>query len=173
MHEVQYVNVCRSICMAMVLVVLTSATANADASWGSSTSPSVKTITLGSPLSLVLKQLGQPLKTVAVQPSEMGMPASQDLYYEGVVIGVYPSSPDREAHVWSVRVTGENVAIYPGIFVGMTRDELVDLLGPPYSDEARDDARWMFWRAPEPVAIFHLRLKNNRVIEFAMMEDWS
>jgi hypothetical protein len=155
------------------LIPLVSAAADVDSTWKYSAPPSIKTITLGSPACLVFKQMGHPLKKVDIPPSDMGMPVSQNLYYKGVVIGVYPSEQEMEPHVWSVMVTGKDIVIYPGIAVGMTSDELIKLLGKPYSDEERDDARWLFWTAPEPVGIFHVRIRNDRVIEFAMMEDWS
>lgn len=86
---------------------------------------------------------------------------------------MYRSSAEKEPHVWSVRVNGEKIVIYPGITIGMRRDELITLLGKLYSEEMRQDELWLHWVAPDPVEIFHVRIKNGRVIEFAMMEDWS
>lgn len=146
---------------------------NSEGEWRYPAAPSIKTITIGSPMSLVLEKLGLPLRKVGIPPSEMGMPQSQELYYGGLAIGVYPSAEGEEPHVWSVRVTAVKAAIYPGIIIGITRQELIQLLGKPDSDENRDDGQWLFWTAQKPVNSFHVRLDDNRVVEFVMMEDWS
>jgi hypothetical protein len=163
--------------MAIVLLVImplaSVAEADSENQWKYPAAPSIKTITIGSPTSLVLKELGPPLRKLGIPPSEMGMPESQDLYYTGLVIGVYASAEGEEPHVWSVHVTSNKVVIYPGITIGMTKRELIQLLGKPDSDENRDNGQWLFWTAPEPVNSFHIHLKNNRVVEFVMMEDWS
>lgn len=141
--------------------------------WRYPSAPSIKTVTMGSPVSLVFKKLGPPLKRIDIPPSEMCMPASQNLRYNGFTIGVYRSENGKEARVWSVSVTGKKVIIYPGIVIGMTRKQLIQLLGNSYSDETREDGQWLFWTTPKPVEMFHVRLSNDRVIEFSMREDWS
>lgn len=157
----------------LAITLLAAADGYAENEWTFPAGPSVETITMGSPVSLVLKKLGTPLRKVSVPPSEMGMPESQDLHYKGIVIGVYRSSGGQEPRVWSLRVNGEEVVVYPGITIGMTKQELIMLLGKPDSDEIREDGQRLFWTAPEPVEIFYVRLRHDRVIEFAMMEDWS
>lgn len=164
-----------SIRLALLLLLCAPLASRAgdEAKWRYPAPPSIRSVTLGSPLSLVLKEMGQPLQRIALPPSEMGRPASQDLVYDGFTLGVYPTRQGDEPHVWSVRVTGTGVVVYPGVTIGMTKEELVHLLGKPNSDEAREDAQWMFWAVPEPVGMFHVRLSNGRIIEFSMLEDWS
>ena len=159
---------------AFVLLVITLvASADIYAEWQFPAAPSIKTVTMGSPASLVLEKLGPPLRIVSVPPSEMGRPASQDFHYRGIIIGAYRSPDEKESHVWSVQVDGKEVVIYPGISIGMSRHELITLLGTPDSDEKREDGQWLFWTTPEPIEIFYVKLRNDRVIEFVMMEDWS
>ncbi len=157
----------------VILVPLFSFAVNDEQNWKFPHVPSVKSITIGSSNSQVLKVLGQPTKRRKLPPSEVGIPASEEFHYPGFILGLYRSENEKEPHVWFVHVIGKGPTVYPGIKIGMTKKELVELLGEPYSDDARADGQWMFWRVPDPVEIFHVRLKNNRVVEFKMAEDWS
>lgn len=164
---------CIKVSLLLTIAASFGSWASSEKDWKYPALPSVKTVTLGSPLSLVFKQLGPPSKKTEVPPSEMGMPASQNLQYDGLTIGVYQSETEDEPHVWLMRATGRKLLIYPGITIGMTKQQLIRLLGIPDSDETREDGQWLFWTAPEPVGSFHVRLSEDRVIEFTMLEDWS
>jgi hypothetical protein len=159
--------------LAILLAMPFISSASDEESWKYRAPPSVKTITLGSPVSIVFKKMGSPEKILNLPPSEMGMPASQQLIYPGMTIGAYRSDKKMEAHVWSVKVTGKQVVIYPGITIGMTKEALIKLLGKPYSEESRESGQWLVWISPEPVLMFHVILKNNRIVKFEMAEDWS
>lgn len=58
--------------LVLAIMMLASAASYAETKWKYPGVPSIKTITMGSPVSVVLEKLGAPQKRVTVPPSEMG-----------------------------------------------------------------------------------------------------
>lgn len=141
--------------------------------------PAVKGVSLGAQESQVLQVLGRPHRTVSGHDTETGQGKLLSLIYAGVTVELCkPDAPQPKKHpsglhVWKITVTGSEWEVSPGIRVGMTRKDVVGVIGTPHSANPAGDGETLHY-SPFPFdASFWVRLKGGVVVEIGMAEDWS
>src|SRR5689334_11873474 len=96
----------------------------------------IQGVGLGAAPAAVRKSLGKPLtQVVHADDSDMGMGRLMDLSYSGLTFEFCEPPGATDFHVWRVTVKSPTYVVEPGLKVGMPRDAVLRLLGPPASSE--------------------------------------
>jgi hypothetical protein len=105
----------------------------------------------------------------------MGMGPTKTLQYEGLTLELCKPEGHAEFYVWSIVVTGKQWLVEPGLRVGMNRNAVVKVLGPP-DNASRDTAtsrETLSYSYKSFDGYYGATLEKGRVVEISAGEDWS
>jgi hypothetical protein len=136
--------------------------------------PSIKRIGIGSSYTEVIKVFGKPLRINRVAPDRGGVPDLRELHYRNLTVQIYPSEGKSQPYVSSVVIRGSEWTIYPGVKVGMSKEQITRLLSEaPDSDDETDTPWFISFQLNKIPINFYVRLSNDgKVKEIGMAEDW-
>jgi len=142
-------------------------------------SPSVKGVSLGSAKSKVVKVFGRPIKSKTRVDKEMGQGALLFLTYPGLDVELSRANKktvrrsSKGLYVSRLLVTGNQWVVSPGVQVGMTRQNVFDVLGAPTSAGSAGGSEVLHYSLFDFDASFQVTLNDGVVVEIVMAEDWS
>lgn len=132
-------------------------------------------IGLGSTLAEVLQHLGPPLsKETEPRDDEMGMGNLMNLTYSGLLLQFCQPDGQPDYSIHAIQVEGTDWVVTPGIRSGMTREEVLKLLGEPQWE--RDDPggeTTVIYALSEREGWYHVTVREGKVVAFGASEDWS
>ena len=161
----------RSLLTACAALALFGVCHAAETEWKHEKAPSINGVAIGSALKEVESKLGKPPKKMDFVSEIMG--PYQELLYPGLKIGVYKSNEQAGESVWEIEVSSGSWSIYPGVKIGMTREAVIDVLGPPSSEESEGGRLRIWWPHPLKEVGFRIDFINGNAIRLWMGEDWS
>ena len=129
---------------------------------------------LGSTLGQLHARLGAPTGQV-VRPDDPEMGKLIELQYPGVRFELCEPAGKQQFHVWRLTVTGQNCLVEPGLRVGMSRADVLRVLGPPSSVEQNSATghETLHYSFTKFDGWYWLVLGQGKVTEIGAAEDWS
>ncbi len=139
----------------------------------------VKGISISDVRSQVFAAFGKPGSTSKGRDKLLGKGNWERMKYPGLLIEVaapeigYLKSPQKEPYVCQLIITSKAWATRCGIRVGCSRDQVITILGMPRSESNTDGATVFHYEPQEFDGSIWLKIRNNKVFEIGMAEDWS
>lgn len=130
--------------------------------------PTVHSIKLGSKFEEVISTFGKP-------QSRKDNGKNFVLLYEGLTIGI-DSTNKNSLWVSSIEIISPKWEISPEIKIGMLKNDVIKILGPPLHQEEREDGRvWMWWWHGNPKfdSLFSVTFEKGKATKIMFSEDKS
>ena len=164
--------------LALALTIAVPCSAK-DSGIVSAVSLSVNRVGIGTLRSDALARLGKPARTVHRRDTEMGLGDVEEMEFGGLFVEVakpepsYVTRPLSETYLWRLVISGPRWKTNSGLRVGSTRTKAIKILGPPRSESREGDITRLHYDTKGFDGFLWLDLRNDRIVELGVSEDWS
>jgi hypothetical protein len=160
--------------LAICTVALPNGTSSRPANSPNKITPSINGISLGSYLPKVRQKLGKPLRIRRESYDHyLGMGAGRRFEYDGMKAQLIKPPGAKEFHVWAITVTSKKWLVSPRLKIGMNLQEVINLFGVPREVEQKTEYEILWYALEELRGWFQVKIKDGKVIEIEMAEDWA